>query len=152
VRPTTDLSGSLTMEIDATYRELRTLAARGTHRWARGSTDFGWSQRFLVEGLASFDDPSSVNRTMTASSTARTRDNKLSGTYGLTIDAVRSTILQQRFQGYYSAQCCGVSIQYLRTTYVGGSVSHNNSFQISVTLAGLGSVSPFAGGLGALTR
>jgi LPS-assembly protein len=150
--PTSDFSGTLTAEIDPTYRELRTLAVRGTHRWARGSTDVAWNQRFLVENLTNFNDPASVTRTLTLSSTARTQDNKLVGTYALTFDAVRSTILQQRLQGYYSAQCCGVSVQYSRTTFFGSAFPQNNTFQISVTLAGLGSVSPFAGGLGPLSR
>jgi len=152
VSPSTDFSGTLTAEIDPTHRELRTLSARGTHRWARGSTDIAWNQRFHVEKLTGFDDPASVSRTLMLSSSARTRDNKLSGSYALTFDAVRSTILQQRLQGYYSAQCCGVSVQYSRTTFFGSAFPRNNTFQISVTLAGLGSVSPFAGGLGAMTR
>jgi len=69
------------------------------------------------------------------------------------MDALRSSILRQSVHAYYSAQCCGVSVMYARTGYSGGTFSQNNTFLISFTLAGIGTVSPFAqGGLGGFTR
>jgi hypothetical protein len=149
VNPTTKFGGDLHTEIDPTHREFRSLSVSGRHVWVAGNTNVTWSQTFLVKGLAGFDDPQRVNRSLTASSTAHTRDNRFGGTYGLTYDAVRSTLIQQSLQAYYSAQCCGVAVQYSHRnlpSYI-TSISGDNLFLLSFTLAGLGSFSPFSGGL-----
>ena len=154
VNPTTRFSGTTTAEIDPTHRELRSLSARATHSWFAGSTDVTWSQKFFIEDLVGFSDPNGVSRTLAVSSSAHTIDNRLGGTYSITYDALRTTIIQQTMQGYYSAQCCGFSFQYLRRSFPTGfsSLSGNTQFLFTVTLAGLGSVSPFSGGLGGLPR
>ena len=151
--PAPGFSSTFNAEIDPTHTELRTLRAGARHSWSGGYTDVGWSQRFFIKDLPNFDNPDSVNRTLDITSNGRTRDNHFGGTYRLTFDAVRTTILQQSVQAYYSAQCCGVSLMYARTSYPGSTFSQNNTFQLSFTLAGIGTVSPFSqGGLTGMIR
>ena len=108
LNPTTRFGGDLHTEIDPTHREVRSLSISGRHNWSAGSTTAAWSQTFFIQGLAGFDNPDFVNRSLTVTSTAHTSDNHFGGTYGLTYDAVRSTIIQQSVQVYDSAQCCAV--------------------------------------------
>ena len=153
VNPAPSFSSTLNTEIDPTHREFRTLRAGARHSWFAGYTDVSWNQQFFINDLPGFNTPESVYRTLGVTANAHTRDNQLGGTYGLTMDALRSSILRQSVHAYYSAQCCGVSVMYARTGYSGGTFSQNNTFLISFTLAGIGTVSPFAqGGLGGFTR
>ncbi len=116
--------------------------------WSGVATDLSWNQRFFIAELDGFNDPNSVSRSLNAAANAHTRDNRYGAAYNFTYDAVQSTILQQSIQGYYNAQCCGFSFQYSRANYPNNVVTpSNNKFLFSFTLAGLGSFSPFDGGL-----
>lgn len=148
VYPATGFNGSVRAEIDPRHRELRTLSAGARHIWSGGATDVSWNQRFFIADLDGFNNPDFVSRSLNAASNAHTRDNRYGAIYNFTYDAVRSIILQQSIQGYYNAQCCGLSFQYSRANYLNNLVVNNNKFLFSFTLAGLGSFSPFDGGLG----
>jgi LPS-assembly protein len=152
VSPTSSVSGSLQAEIDPTYLELRRLSAGGRHSWSGGTTDVSWNQQFFIGNLPGFNNPDGVSRTLAVTSTAHTRENRYGGTYGLTYDAVKSTIIQQVVQAYYSAQCCGVSLQYSRRITGNSAIPVDAKFMFSFTLAGLGSFAPFDGGMGGVPR
>jgi LPS-assembly protein len=141
ISPTTAFNSTLTAEIDPKHRELRSLSAGAGHNWANGSTTVSWTQRFFIENLIGFNDPNSVSRTLTLRTTAHTPDFRYGGTYSFTLDAFRSNIVQQTAQAYYNAQCCGFSVQYMRSNT--SLLSNNDLFLFSFTLAGLGSFSPF---------
>jgi len=148
--PSTVVTASTRAEFDMTYHQFRTLSAGLTHNWVGGSTTVGWSQRFRVEGLSGFSDPS---RALTFSTQAHTRDNRYGGNYSFSFDGVTGTMLQQTYSGFYNAQCCGVAVQYTNPHYSSGApIPVDHRFFVSVTLAGLGSFSPFSPGLGGVGR
>ena len=60
--------------------------------------------------------------------------------------------LQQRILAYYNAQCCGVVVEYQTFNFEGlaarARVLQDRRFNISFTLAGIGTFSNFFGALG----
>jgi len=83
------------------------------------------------------------------------------GKYGanvtLNYDITRSTLVNQTYGAYYNAQCCGISAEYVSYNYGSGSstvfagstlLPQNRRFNLSFTLAGVGSFSNFFGAFG----
>jgi hypothetical protein len=119
-------------------------------------TTLGWSKRAYIPELAGFNDPSSLDQYINASTNAHTRDNKYGGIYSFNYDILRSRLLQQRITGFYNAQCCGIAFEF--QTYNFGvpnplvPVSRDRRFFLSFTLAGLGNFSPFNGAMSGVPR
>ena len=86
----------------------------------------------------------------------RTPANRVGGTYGLNYDLGRRTFLQSRIVGYYNAQCCGFVAEFQTRNYplysIAFPVPQDRRFNVSVTLAGLGTFSNLFGGFGGATR
>jgi hypothetical protein len=71
----------------------------------------------------------------------------------MNFDVLQSRMAQQRINGYYNAQCCGIAFEYQRFNYSSSAaVPADNRFFMSFTLAGLGNFSPFSGALGNIPR
>jgi LPS-assembly protein len=148
--PTVNATASALAEFDMTYHQFRKLSARFEHRWFAGATSIAWSQQFRVEGLDNYAIP---NRGLNFSTQAHTRNNRYGANYSFNLDAVTGTMLQQTYSGFYNAQCCGVAMQYTNPRYsTGAPIPVDHRFFVSVTLAGLGSFSPFSPGLGGIGR
>lgn len=157
VTPSTSINATLRAEIDARHRSLRTISATGTYSWtSRVTATGGWSKRFFIRELTGFNNPAYLTHYLNASTTVHTEDNRVGGTYSFNFDLLNSSMLQQRFSGYYNAQCCGIALEY-QTYNFGGlqssvPVSADHRFFLSVTLAGLGNFSPFNGALSGVPR
>jgi LPS-assembly protein len=150
---TRDLSGTFRAEYDTQFWALRTVSADARIQiggWLDQTA--GWSQRRLVEGLAGFDDPNNLDHYMNSFTNLRLLDNRVGGVYSFNFDIQRSRLLQQRVLGYYNAQCCGVSLEYQSYNLEGlGSlvrVDQDRRFNLSFTLAGLGTFSNMLGAFG----
>jgi hypothetical protein len=82
--------------------------------------------------------------------------NRYGGTFWFTYDFQkretagilrRNGFIDRRFVAYYNMQCCGFIVEYQSMTY-GGLYPQNNRFNVSFTLAGLGTFSDFFGAFG----
>jgi hypothetical protein len=156
--------GSPTLKLDATFRTeydtqvhaLRTLAANGTFnsgRWV--SVSAGWSQRKYIPDLPGFDNPLGATHYLNASTNVRAPGNNLGGIYTFNYDILNHHYLQQRYMGYYNSQCCGVAVEYQAVNYGAAfstvGVTQDHRFNISFTLAGIGSFSNLLGAFGGQT-
>ncbi len=153
--PTAAVTATVRGEVDSKYRELRTLSANANFNvssWIQ--TQIGWNKRFFIEQLQGFNDPSYLDHMITAQTTARTQDNRLGTTYSFNYDILRGGMVQQRIQGYYNAQCCGIAFEQQTYSYAGLSslFPPDRRFFLSFTLAGLGNFSPFSGGMNGIPR
>ena len=75
----------------------------------------------------------------------------IGGTYNFDFDLSDKTLVQQRIGFFYNAQCCGVGVEYQAFNYPNISrfiVSKDRRFNLSFTLAGLGSFSNVLGAFG----
>ena len=93
---------------------------------------------------------------LNSSTTIRKPGNALGGTYLFNYDLVRHAYLQQRYIAYYNSQCCGIAVEY--QTYNYGNIAptvgipQDHRFNLSFTLAGIGSFSNLFGAFGGLAR
>ena len=72
-------------------------------------------------------------------------------TYSFNYDLRRDTFLQQRYLGYYNAQCCGFGVEYQTYNFANYStvaIPQDRRFNVSFTLAGIGTFSNFLGAFG----
>ena len=148
--PTSELSGTLRAEYDVKFGAMRTISADASIEvggWLNQTA--GWSQRRAVEGLTGFTKPAHY---MSSSTNLRTQSNRLGGLYQFDYDIQRGQFLQQRVLVYYNAQCCGINIEYQSFNLEGlGTlvrVPQDRRFNLSFTLAGLGTFSNMLGAFG----
>ena len=151
--PTNQISGTLRAEYDTQFSALRTISADMTMAvagWLQATG--GWSQRRFIESLPGFNDPSSLDHYLNGSANVRSLGNVVGGLYSFNYDLLRGGFLQQRILGYYNAQCCGVAVEYQTFDFGGlatrARVLQDRRFNISFTLAGIGTFSNFFGALG----
>jgi LPS-assembly protein len=149
-RPTTDITGTVNVEFDSRYREPRMLTVNGTYAWTgRVQSTVGWTRKFLIPQLDGFNRPDQLNHYLNLSTNAQTRDNRFGGRYSLYYDILRSNLQEQRFSGFYNAQCCGLAVEYQIYDF---GFTTDRRFFFSFSLAGLGNFSPLNGALGGIPR
>jgi LPS-assembly protein len=132
---------------------ITTISASGTYSqggWLDASA--GWSQRRFVPDLPRFDDPRLADHYVQAGVNMRGFRNRLGGSYSFHYDLRRQQYLQQRWLAYYNAQCCGIAFEYqtfnLEGSFVNIGVPQDRRFNISFTLAGIGTFSNLFGAFG----
>jgi hypothetical protein len=121
----------------------------GTFRTNMVDTTVGWNKQFYAptSPTASPLAQSYIQQT----TQLRLAEGKYGGTVTFHYDIARSTLVNHRYIAYYNAQCCGVSFEYLAYNYTGVTSSilpQNRRFNMSFTLAGVGSFSNFFGAFG----
>lgn len=151
--PTEMISAALRAEYDTQFGALRTISADGQYEvggWLEAIV--GWSQRRFIERLRGFNDPDQLDHYINLSASMRTPGNAVGGAFQFNYDVLRGRTLQQRLIVYYNAQCCGVSFEYQSFDFQGlGSrarVPHDRRFNISFTLAGIGTFANMIGSFG----
>jgi hypothetical protein len=115
-------------------------------------TTVGWSQRRYLPTLPGYDIESSATNYLTSSTDIRRPGNRLGGAYSFYYDLKNRNFQQQRFTAYYNAQCCGVGIEYQTYNFAGSfasfGVPQDKRFNLSFTLAGVGTFSNLFGAFG----
>ncbi len=147
ISPTPAVGGTVRLEWDPEIRAFQSKSVSGdaaAGRWLHVAG--GWSQRRVRAYQFQLDNY--VNGELTL----RTPENKVGGTYSATYDVSGKNFLQSRMVAYYNAQCCGVAVEYQTFNYPNARnrfpLAQDRRFNISVTLAGLGTFSNLFGGLG----
>lgn len=77
--------------------------------------------------------------------------SRVGGMVAFNYDVAQSTLINQRYVGFYNAQCCGVSFEYQSFNYPNNNrflLPRDRRFNMSFTLAGVGSFSNFFGAFG----
>jgi len=84
----------------------------------------------------------------------RIKQSKIGGVVDFYYDIAQSTLISQRYVAFYNAQCCGVQFEYQSFHYPEGQqfiLPKDRRFNMSFTLAGVGSFSNFFGAFGGST-
>jgi LPS-assembly protein len=151
--PAERIQAEFRTEWDPTQHALTTMSASGTFSqgaWLDGSA--GWSQRRFPQALPGVNDPNRMDQYINANVNLRGFRNRIGGTYTFNYDLQRDRFLNQRWVAYYSAQCCGVGFEYqsfnLTGSLLGLAVPQDRRFNISFTLAGIGTFSNLFGAFG----
>ena len=150
--PTDTIQSEFRTEWDTTYHTLRRLAASGTfrhHDWLSASTE--WSLQRFIEGLTGFEE-FRADHYINASANLRGARNRIGGTYSFNYNLRHKQFVHQRYIGYYNAQCCGFGVEYQTVNFQNAAsfigVPQDRRFNLSFTLAGIGTFSNLFGAFG----
>jgi LPS-assembly protein len=150
VAPTLTTDATFRTEYDTQVHALRSLAANGGLALGWAVANAGWSlNRFIPELGGS---PSSASHYLNASTVIRKPGNAFSATYAFNFDMKTKDFLNQRVMAHYNSQCCGIAVEYQKFNFgtragtVG--VPRDSRFNLSFTLAGIGTFSDLFGAFG----
>ena len=151
IAATQQIQATFATEWDHQVSAIRTVSAGGSivhGPWLNAEAQ--WSLRRFIPELPQFSE-AAANHYLNASTTLRTSRNDFGGTFSFNYDLRNAAFLQRRYMAYYNAQCCGVAAELqtwnLSGTATGLTIPQDRRFTISVTLAGIGAVPNFLGGL-----
>jgi LPS-assembly protein len=136
--------------IAVTTPKLLGMSLNGVLRSAMAEVTGGWSRQSLTTGT----DANAIKASNYVQSAAnlRFKQSKFGGQVSFNYDIARSTLLNQRYVAFYNAQCCGVSFEYQAVNYPDNPnqfyLPKDRRFNMSFTLAGVGSFSNFFGAFG----
>jgi hypothetical protein len=135
-------SATLRMELDQKDRSLRTISAAGGSNYRAAQVNVGWTRTRYSE--------TTTQSALNAASTFNLRQGRTGGTYALDWDITRGYIIQQRWIGFYNAQCCGITVEYQQFKFAQAiaGVPRDRRFNVGFTLAGIGTFSNFFGAFG----
>ena len=141
--PTQLSTASVRMEFDQQDFTLRTIGASGSTNYRSAQVNVGWTRTAY--------ENSNTQSALNASSTFNFNNGRSGGTYALDWDISRGYLIQQRWIGFYNAQCCGITFEYQQFKFPPQSfagVPQDRRFNIGFTLAGIGTFSNFFGAFG----
>jgi LPS-assembly protein len=130
---------------DADFRVIG-YGLNGVYRTSLLEATAGWSKQNYGSATAGRS-----NNFVQQSTQLRFAGGKYGGTVSFNYDIARSMLLNQRYIAFYNAQCCGISFEYVAFNYGSATtlpVPQNRRFNMSFTLAGVGSFSNFFGAFG----
>ena len=124
------------------------MSLNGTLRAEAADVTAGWTR----QAFASLDRVIPPSNLINTSANLRFAGSKYGGNVTFNYDMARSTLLNQRYIAFYNAQCCGVSFEYQSINYPTDLnrffLPKDRRFNMSFTLAGVGSFSNFFGAFG----
>jgi hypothetical protein len=141
--PTALSTATARLEYDHEEGLLRSLSVTGNTNYRAAQVAVGWSTRVnsVVNGVTTRDNA------LNTSTTLSFRNGTTGGNYSLNWDIGRGYIIQQRWTGFYNAQCCGLAIEYQEYNIPSSLllVPKDRRFNLSFSLAGIGTFSNFFG-------
>jgi hypothetical protein len=138
------------MYIDSVVKAVRSYSLsgyliRGQHLTVEG----GWQKVQFLANVPGFNNPNNASHFLNTDTKLQFFNGKLGGRYGFNYDLRSQSFLQQRIQGYYSSQCCGISVDYQMmnvSQFALQGVPRDRRLAITFTLAGIGSIAAPLGG------
>jgi LPS-assembly protein len=123
------------------------MSLNGTWRSENADVTAGWTR----QAFASIDRRIPPSNFINGSANLRFAGSRYGGNISYNYDIARSSLLNQRYVAFYNAQCCGVSFEFQSVNYPersGFFLPKDRRFNMSFTLAGVGSFSNFFGAFG----
>jgi LPS-assembly protein len=145
--PTDRVTADFRTEWDPTSHAFLSFAGVGTVNSKHVQASAGWSQQRIVANTPGAV-PIVASHFLNSTVNIRTANNHLGGTYAFNYDLHNTAFLQQRYFAYYNAQCCGVLVEYQSFTTGLAGLPENRRFNVSFTLAGIGTASNLLGVFG----
>jgi LPS-assembly protein len=148
--PITNSTVAFNMEYDPTDEtgKLQGFSLNGGVTSATVQASGGWGRRKYATGATGL----SADNYLQASSTVSSPTQRFSVTGSLNYDVGRKNLMQYRWIGAYNAQCCGIALEYQVHNFPSNDprflVPKDRRFNLSFTLAGIGTFSNFLGNFG----
>lgn len=142
VAPSAAIAANARVEYDVYGLGLANLGVGSTITAGLGSGSLQFSRQHLSRSSA-------PNSYLSASTSLRSPNSHVTGTYALSWDIAHSTIVQQNVLATYMAQCCGLQMEFQNFHLVSSApLPSDRRFNVSFVLAGLGTFSNFFGAFG----
>ena len=149
VTPTVTTDATFRAEYDTRANALRSIAANGglVEGWMVVSAGWSLNRNIPLTGV-----PETITHYLNAATTIRKPGNAFSGMYEFQFDMRNKDFLNQRMIGHYNTQCCGIALEFQKFNFgtragaVG--VPKDYRFNLSFTLAGIGTFSDLFGAFG----
>ncbi len=150
VSPADSLSGRFQMYMDSHTRAPQSYSASATAMGRRGQVTAIWTKRQFLPNVPGFNNPASASHALTTWASLKSPGGRVNGNVSFQVDIKHKAFIERRASFAYSAQCCGVSVDYQMVNIapfgVGGVTDHR--FNFSFTLAGIGTFSNPLGSFG----
>jgi LPS-assembly protein len=152
--PITNSTVAFNMEYDPTDEtgQLQGFSLNGGVTSPTIQASGGWGQRKYATGTTG----TSADNYLQASSTVSSRTQRYSVTGSLNYDIGRGNLMQYRWIGACNAQCCGIAVEYQVHNFPTGDprflIPQDRRFNLSFTLAGIGTFANFLGNFGGTQR
>jgi LPS-assembly protein len=151
VSPTTVTDATMRAEFDAKSRAMSQFALNGGLALGWAVVNAGWSLNRFIPA-----DPAlpigTASHYLNSTTIVRKPGNSWSAAYGFNYDMLKKDFLNQRIIAHYNSQCCGLAIEYQKFNYGTRSgtvgVPTDQRFNLSFTLAGIGTFSDLFGAFG----
>jgi LPS-assembly protein len=149
VTPTTVTDATFRTEYDTQFNAVRTLAANGGLALGWVIQNTGWSVNRFVPG---YNEEAQATHYLTSTTIVRKPGNAFSATYQFNFDVKGKEFLNQRLVTHYNSQCCGIAVEYQKFNFGANAsrigVAKDHRFNLSFTLAGIGTFSDLFGAFG----
>ncbi len=148
--PVTNSTVAFNMEYDPSdlTGKLQGFSLNGGVTSATIQASGGWGRRKYATGTTGL----SSDNYLQASSTVSSPTQRFSVTGSLNYDVGRKNLMQYRWIGAYNAQCCGIAVEYQEHNFPTSDarflIPKDRRFNLSFTLAGIGTFSNFLGNFG----
>ncbi len=134
--------------VDDNSPRLLGMSLNGTLRAENADVTAGWTR----QAFASIDRTSNASNFIQSVANVRFAGSKYGGNFTFNYDIARSILVNQRYVAFYNAQCCGISFEFQSFDYPNNDarflLPKDRRFNMSFTLAGVGSFSNFFGAFG----
>ena len=149
--PTPATDATFRTEYDTRTNALRSIAANGGLVAGWAVVNAGWSVNRSVPDRT--DIPvTTISHYLNSTTVIRKPGNAFGGIYSFNFDIKTKDFLNQRIIAHYNTQCCGIAVEYQRFNYGPRStqvgVPQDRRFNLSFTLAGIGTFSDLFGAFG----
>ena len=145
--PTIAFDTNARVEYDVSGNGMQTLSTGASLNSLRASGNLTFSRSRPTPS----SDPSTF---LTGSTGVRLREGRVTSQYAISWDVFRGYIVNQSIATSYMAQCCGVQVEFQNYNYAPNTgfstfgLPADRRFNVSLVLAGLGSISNFFGAFG----
>jgi LPS-assembly protein len=151
VTPTTVTDATLRTEYDTHTNSLRTISAGGGVVAGWALVNAGWSVNKSVPVRVD-EKPRTVSHYLNSTTVIRRPSNALGGSYSFNFDMLNKNFVNQSIVAHYNTQCCGIALEFQKFDYGTRSrdvgVRSDRRFNLSFTLAGIGTFSDLFGAFG----
>jgi hypothetical protein len=147
--PTRYITTDFRMEYDTTVgtNKLQGLTIGGGVNTALTQGTVTWNQRHYGANFVERPD-----NFVSGSLTTKNRGGQIGGSFSFNYDLERNNLVQHRWIAFYNAQCCGITMEYQAFNFPGADsrfvIPTDRRFNLSFSLAGVGSFSNFFGAFG----
>ena len=151
VSPTTITDATMRAEFDSKTQAMTQFALNGGMALGWTVVNAGWSLSRTIPLNPSLPI-TTASHFLNAMAITRRPGNGWSGAYGFNYDMKNKDFLNQRFIAHYNTQCCGLAMEFQKYNFgtragtVGVPTDHR--FNLSFTLAGIGTFSDLFGAFG----